>query len=86
MEATQDRTEAAGRVKGDHSLISESLEHGERARYLAAAGVRDWQRGRRWSAEGAMEMAAMERHLQFEKWDTHEIAWRALNECWATRG
>jgi len=70
----------------DHSLMSEAIEHGERARYLAAAGVKDWQCGRRWTAEGAMDMAAMERHLQFEKWDTAQIAWKALNECWAARG
>lgn len=71
-----------------HSLMDESIEHGERARYLAAAAVKDLQHGRRWTAEGAMDMAAMERHLQYEKWDTHEIAWRALKECWeaASRG
>ena len=78
--------DGTARAKRDHSLISESLEHGEQSRYLAAAAVRDLQRGRHWSAGGAMEMAAMERHLSYEKWDTHEIAWRALNECWAARG
>ena len=68
------------------NLMSESIEHGERARYLAAAAVKDLQCGRRWSAEGAMQMAATERHLQYEKWDTAEIANAALEECWAARG
>jgi hypothetical protein len=74
-----------GHQQGDHSLISESIEHGEQARYLAAAAIKDLQHGRRWAAEGAMEMVAMERHLAYEKWDTHQIAWRALNECWDSR-
>jgi hypothetical protein len=65
----------------EHSLMRESLDHAELARYHAAAAVKDLQHGRRWSAEPAMELAAMERHLAYEKWDTHEIAWRALNEC-----
>lgn len=67
------------------TLISQSLEHGERSRYLAAAAVKDLQCGRGWTAEGAMAMVAMERHLQYEKWDTHEIAWRALEECWGVK-
>ena len=66
-----------------HSLLEESLNHAEQARYYAAAAVKDLQHGKRWSAEVAMDLAAMERHLAYEKWDTHEIAWVALNECWA---
>ena len=68
------------------TLMDESIEHGERARYLAAAAVKDLQCGRAWTAEGAMAMVAMERHLAYEKWDTAEIAWRAQKECWADRG
>jgi hypothetical protein len=83
MGQVQDRT---GVAKRDHSLMTEAMEHGERARYLAAAAIKDLQRGRAWTAEGAMDMVAMERHLQYEKWDTHEIAWAALKECWASRG
>lgn len=70
----------------EHSLMSESIEHGNRSRYLAANAVRDLQHGHRFAAETAMDMAAMERHLQYEKWDTAEIAWRALRECWLPRG
>ena len=66
----------------EHSLIRESLNHAEYARYLAAAAVKDLQYGHRLSADVAMGLAAMERHLAYEKRDTHEIAWRALNECW----
>jgi len=69
-----------------HSLASEAIEHGERARYLAAAAVTDIQCGRAWNAEGAMRMAAMERHLAHEKWDTAQIAWAAQRECWDARG
>jgi hypothetical protein len=67
------------------SLVKESIKHGERARFLAAAAVKDLQCGRAWNAEGAMRLAAMERHLQYEKWDTAEIAWRAQSECWRER-
>lgn len=81
MGLKQDRT---GRV--EHTLMSEALAHAEQARYFAASAVRDLQRGRHWVAEAGMEMAAMERHLHYEKWDTHEIAWRALNECRAEAG
>ena len=73
-------------MSAGHSLISESIEHGDRARYLAAAAVKDLQCGRAWTAEGAMAMVAMERHLQYEKWNTHEIAYAALKECWTDRG
>ena len=68
------------------TLMDESIKHGEQARYYAAAAVKDMQCGRRWAAEGAMDMAAMERHLAYEKWDTVEIAWQAQKECWASRG
>lgn len=67
------------------ALIDESIAHGERGRNLASNAVRDYQRGHRFAAEVAMDMAAMERHLQYEKWDTHKIAWKALEECWAAR-
>lgn len=67
------------------TLMRESLDHGERARYLAAAAVKDLQTGHHWNAESAMQVAAMERHLQYEKWDTAEIAWRALRECWGVK-
>jgi len=67
------------------TLMDESIKHGEQARYLAAAAVKDLQHGRRWIAEAGMDTAAMERHLAYEKWDTAEIAWKARNECWAAR-
>jgi hypothetical protein len=60
----------------------ESIAHGERARYLAAIAVRDLQHGLEGSARNAMDMVAMERHLQYEKWDTAQIASAALKECW----
>lgn len=66
----------------EHSLANESIDHSERARYLAAAAVKDMQCGRGWNATGSMAMAAMERHLAFEKWDTAQIAWAAQRECW----
>ena len=67
------------------TLADESIEHSERARYFAAAAVKDIQCGRAWNAQGAMSLAAMERHLAYEKWDTEQIAWQAQKECWAAR-
>lgn len=68
------------------SLPEQSLAHADRARYFAAAAVKDLQHGRHWTATPAMELCAMERHLAYEKWDTHEIAWKAQQECWDARG
>jgi len=66
----------------EHSLMSEALDHAERARYFAAAAVKDLQCGRHWSAENAMALTATERHLHYEKWDTAEIAYAAKQEYW----
>jgi hypothetical protein len=68
-----------------HSLMQESLDHSDRARYFAAAAVKDLQCGQSWSAQNAMRLCAEERHLAYEKWDTAEIAFAALKECWAPR-
>lgn len=70
----------------EHDLMQESLDHSDRARYLAANAVRDLQHGRAYSARTAMDMCAMERHLAYEKWDTAQIAHAALKECWAAEG
>ena len=63
------------------TLIKESLDHGERARFAAARGVQMLQAGRHWEAEGSLSYAATERHLSYEKWDTAEVASRALRDC-----
>jgi hypothetical protein len=73
-------------IEHPHSLAQESIDHDNRARYLAAAAVRDFQRGNQWDAMRTMAKCAMERHLAYEKWDTAQIAWAAQKECWAPRG